>query len=491
MDKAKALRDILMFEAGITLRPYQVELSDILLDIILSDEGDEIGVLQSRQSGKTETIADTLLTVGVFYPNVMKRKLSIGIFAPAFSQATQVARRRLFTRYTSVRQFLEGFDITMDIGRAHFSSLFVLHDLNNDIESRVRVLSGAPNANIIGETLDIAVIEQVENMNPSKMINDIFPMLSATGGCRVLAGTPSLEVKNTYYYDLMTKPEKQRPPYGTNPDGSFVFTVDWKEAAKFSSKYHDFVRKEADRIGVDSDEFRATYNIEWIVLRNKFITRQELEALGSTILKSQKPKYPHYLHDPDLPRFIGWDPARGEDRSVMTCIERDDAFHHWILEWLEFQGIKWETQLDDAINFLQVWKPQVLLIDSTGLGDPIPEFANKWFREKRAEGVIDFDCYIEGYKYTSQSKDEINKMLDAEMHMKRVSFPVDTPQRREREHFKEDFLNLERNYKGNKLNLDHPDRHGTHNDYCTSLELALYASLKRSFTPVMRETTLF
>lgn len=459
----------------------------MIIKTVLADQGDEIATLQARQSGKTEAIADTLLTLGVFYPNILKRKLSVGIFAPAFSQATQIARRRLFERYSSIRQFLENFNVVMDIGRAHFSSLFILHDLTSDTESRVRVLSGAPNANIIGETLDIAVIEQVENMDPSKMINDIFPMLSATGGVRILSGTPSLEVKNTYFYDILTNPKKQRPPQGTNPKGSYVHVVDWKQASKYSDKYRSFVQKEAERIGVDSDEFRATYNIEWIVLRNKFISRIELEALGETILASDpKKRIVHYTPDPELPRYFGWDPARGEDRSVMTCIERDDNFHHHIVEWREFQGLEYELQLDEAIEFLRHWKPKVLLIDATGLGDPIPEFTRKWARER-----LDFPVQIEGYKYTTEKKSDIGKLLDAEMHMRRVFYPIDTPQRREREHFKEDFLGLERNYKGNYLNLDHPDRHGCHNDYATSLELALWASLRMEFQAVMLETDLF
>lgn len=486
IEKLEALRDILLFEAGIKLRPYQVVLSDLIIELALEAKGSELAVLQSRQSGKTEGIADTLLTLSVGFPSILKRKLSAGIFAPAFSQATVVARRRLFERYSSVRLFLEQFGLIMDIGGAHFSQLFILEDLNSHIQSRVRVMSGAPNANIIGETLDIAVIEQVEEMDSDKMVTDIFPMLSATGGLRILSGTPSLEVKNTYYYDVLTKPEKQRPPWGSNPNGSYLHIVDWKEAAKYSDAYREYVMNEAERIGVDSDSFRTAYSIEWVTLRNKFISREELEALTERIVTpDDKNILPFYKSDMKLPRFVGWDPARGADRSVMTCVERDDSFHHHILEWMEFEGLDWEPQLDEATEYLRRWKPQCLLIDSTGEGDPIPEFARKWARER-----LPFHVSIEGYKYTSQSKDVINKLLDAEMHMKRLFYPVDSPQRREREHFKEDFLNLERNYSGNYLNLDHPARHECHNDYCTSLELAIWASLKRSFFPVMREVDI-
>lgn len=482
-EKLKALREIILFEVGVKLRPYQLTLSDLMIELALLAKGDELAVLQSRQSGKTEAIADTLLILSVGFPTILKRKLSAGIFAPAFSQATVVARRRLYERFSSVRVFLEQFNLVMDIGAAHFSQLFILEDVKSHLQSRVRVMSGAPNANIIGETLDIAVIEQVEEMEPTKMQQDIFPMLSATGGLRILSGTPSLEVKNTYYYDVLTKPEKQRPPWGTNPNGSYIHVVDWREAAKYSETYRDYVMREAERIGGDSDVFRTAFNIEWITLLNKFISRDQLEALSELIVAPDpKTHLPYYPTDPKLPRTVGWDPARGADRSVMTVTERDDMFHHHILEWMEFEGLDWEPQLDEATELLRHWKPNLLLIDSTGEGDPIPEFARKWARER-----LDFHVDVEGYKYTSQSKDVINKLLDAEMHMKRVFFPIDTLQRREREHFKEDFLNLERNYAGNYMNLDHPSRSGCHNDYCTSLELALWASLKRSFTPVMRE----
>lgn len=500
LEKAIALRDIVAFEAGVSLRPYQKNLSNIIIKLALILEGDEIAVLQARQSGKTEATADTFLTLCAFFPSILKKPLNIGIFAPAFSQATQVARLRLFKRYTATQAFLERFNLVMEIGKAHFSSLFILTDLESEISSRIRILSGAPQSNIKGETFDIVLIEQVEHMDSSKMLDAIFPMLSATGGLRILSGTPSLEITNDYYYHLMTDPTKQRPPHGTNPKGSYIFTVDWREAAKYAPKYHAYIMKEAERIGSDSDEFRATYNIEWIVLRNKFITREKLEDLGEYIINPDpegiKPFYPvdfttDYNQKSGLPRFIGWDPARENDRSVMTVVERDDKFHNHIIEWKSFQGLEWEPQLDEALDLILRHQPQVFLVESTGLGDPIPEFTRKWFRERKRKGDIKFYTVVEGYKYNSQTCDTIQKYIDAEMHMGRVHYPLDTSQRRERGHFISDYLGLERNYKGNYLHLDHPQRSGAHNDFCTSLEVAVWASLKMQFRPAVRVTDLF
>jgi hypothetical protein len=311
----------------------------------------------------------------------------------------------------------------------------------------------------------VALIEQVEDLDPVKITNDIYPMLSTTGGVSILSGTPSLEVKNTYFYNIMTRPDLQRPPQGTNPNGATVFTVDWREAAKYSLTYRDFVQLQAERLGPDSDVFRAVYNIEWIVLRNKFISIEELRQLEE----------PLFVPEPSFSCYVGWDPARGADRSVATCVYRDQKLFHHVVEWREMEGVDWESQLRvDILPFLKARSPRRLLIDSTR-DDPVVEYAQRYAREMR------LNVSIEGFKYTSESKDAIGKVLDTEMHQKRVFFPVDSSQKRELSHFREDFLGLERNYKGNILNLDHPSTQGAHNDYCTSLELALWASLRKEF----------
>jgi hypothetical protein len=368
------------------------------------------------------------------------------------------------------------------LGESHFSTLYVLKSVNTDIESKIRFMTSSGRAVIKGETLECALMEQVEDLQAEKIATDVFPMMASTGGLKILSGTPSLSVINTYYYDNMRYPAKQRPyKYnlnGINPNGVYVHTVDWQRAAKASEIYRLYCLDQAEKLGVTSDSFRTAYGIEWITLRNKFITFEELNCLVED-----------YVPNPNLSRAVGWDPARGEDRSVMTCVELDGNMHNHVIAWKEFNGLNWEPQLDEALMFLQHWKPKIMLIDSTGEGDPIPEFTKKWIRERQPQLQNFID--VRGYKYTTESKDAINKFLDAEMHNFRVHFPRGYPDQRELLHFKEDFLNLERNYTGNKLNLDHPKSGQYHNDYCTSLELALWANLKIRFKGYGTVTDLF
>ena len=54
-------------------------------------------------------------------------------------------------------------------------------------------------ANIKGESLDFALIEQAEDADEGKLKNDVFPMLSASGGIRLLSGTSTVEVVNPYF----------------------------------------------------------------------------------------------------------------------------------------------------------------------------------------------------------------------------------------------------------------------------------------------------
>jgi len=88
-------------------------------------------------------------------------------------------------------------------------------------------------------------------------------MGSATGAPRVLSGTPSLEIRNKYFYDVSTR----------NPNGSYVFTVDHKIAGEYLEAYRRYVEREKRRIGDGNDEFRTQYGVEWVIQRNRLIDR--------------------------------------------------------------------------------------------------------------------------------------------------------------------------------------------------------------------------
>ena len=77
--------------AGFSLRPYQQAFAYRIIQSIILGDAEELTGLWSRQSGKTETLADTLAGCMVLFPKLaasfdmferFKNGLWVGIFAP-------------------------------------------------------------------------------------------------------------------------------------------------------------------------------------------------------------------------------------------------------------------------------------------------------------------------------------------------------------------------------------------------------------------------
>jgi hypothetical protein len=97
---------------GHDLHEYQKPLARRIIESVLINDGEEVTALASRQSGKTETVSDTLATLMVLlpllakiYPDLLGRfkgGLWVGMFAPTESQAETLFSRTV-TRLTSER----------------------------------------------------------------------------------------------------------------------------------------------------------------------------------------------------------------------------------------------------------------------------------------------------------------------------------------------------------------------------------------------------
>ena len=94
------------------LRPYQMHLARRIIESVIINDGEEITALAARQSGKSETIANTVATLMVLlprlakmYPDLLgkfKNGLWVGMFAPVETQVETLFGRTI-NRLTSAR----------------------------------------------------------------------------------------------------------------------------------------------------------------------------------------------------------------------------------------------------------------------------------------------------------------------------------------------------------------------------------------------------
>jgi hypothetical protein len=57
---------------GHTLHPYQMPLARRIIESVIINDGEEVTALAARQSGKSETIANTVATLMVLLPRLLK-----------------------------------------------------------------------------------------------------------------------------------------------------------------------------------------------------------------------------------------------------------------------------------------------------------------------------------------------------------------------------------------------------------------------------------
>ena len=461
---------------------YQLELSDKMIEFILSEGqlGDEIIALFSRQSGKTEAVAFTVLTVGTFYIMFLKQEFLCGLFAPVESMTTHVTRNRVRKMYNKMNKWLEDNGLKLIAGRGVTSSIFILKDKYSGAEFYIRALSVGEQSETIGESFKLMIIEQSELVNALKLTNDVFPMGAAKGGIKVLTGTTSPYFKNDYFKSAIQKYNEDINVSKSTAD--IVMMVDYKRASRDSTKYARYCKKMKDKLGEDNLAFKTQFGLEWASAAVKFIGWEKLAPLEED-----------YIWNKENLRFYGIDVARAGDSTVVTVIEKD-GMDTYIIAWLELEGLDFEDygsrkgQITKIVEFLMEYKPlRFGMMDRTAIGiAPFDMFKKRlWEDELNEEGEPTGKkiawTRVAPFKANVKLNDKMSKSMDREFQHDRIHYPKHTKYRREKNRFIDQILDVERKYSGHTLKLEAPKQQDRHDDYPISLGLAIYAMKEKTF----------
>jgi hypothetical protein len=180
--------------------------------------------------------------------------------------------------------------------------------------------------------------------------------------------------------------------------------------------------------------------------------------------------------------FAGIDTAKHPDTTVVTVLRdtgemverlmpdgktKEYSRKKELLNWLELRGENYQNQFDIIKEFLNNYNVLGVAIDSTGQGDFMPDMF-----ENNTEWT-DENSGLYRIKFSAVSKDMIYKNLKVSFQNGLISFPnLDT---KLGERFREQFLDLQQEYKGQLLSVHHPDTNDAHDDFPDSLALAEWA----------------
>ena len=461
------IMDFLKVLVGHDLHPYQKPLARRIIESVIINDGEEITALASRQSGKSETVADTVATLMILLPRLAKLYpdllgkfsdgLWVGLFAPTEGQAETLFSRTV-TRLTSERALEIMGDPEIDDSAARVGGVTRQIKLKKS-GSTITMMTANPRAKIESKSFHLIVIDECQEADDFVVSKSISPMLAYYAGTMVKTGTPTTS-KNNFYRAIQMNRRRQT---GRGARQNH-FQWDWKEVAKFNPNYEKFIRKEILRIGEDSDEFQMSYNCKWLLERGMFVTSTIMDRLGDTSQELVKSWH-------KTPVVVGIDPARKTDSTVVTVVwvdwDRPDEFgyfDHRVLNWLEMQGDDWEEQYYQIVNFLENYDVLAVGVDANGVGDAVAQRLKLLLPRAEVMSVTSSP--------SEQSKRW--KHLQALIQREMVSWPAHAKTRRLRtwKRFYQQMVDAEVQYKGPNFLVAAPDESYAHDDFVDSLSIA-------------------
>jgi hypothetical protein len=461
------MMDFLKVLVGHDLHAYQKPLARRIMESVIINDGEEVTALASRQSGKSETVADTVATLMILlprlaklYPDLLgkfKDGVWVGLFAPTESQAETLFGRAV-TRLTSERAVDIMGDVEIDDSAVRVGGVTRQLKLKKS-GSTITMMTANPRAKIESKSFHLIVVDECQEADDFVVSKSISPMLAYYAGTMVKTGTPTTS-KNNFYRSIQLNRRRQT----TKGNRQNHFQWDWKDVAKFNPNYEKFIRKEMLRIGEESDEFQMSYNCKWLLERGMFVTSSIMDDLGDTSQELVKVWH-------KTPVVVGIDPARKTDSTVVTVVwvdwDRPDEFgyfDHRILNWLEMQGDDWEEQYYQIVNFLSNYDVLAVGVDANGVGDAVAQRLKLLL--PRAEVM----------SLTSSPSEQSKrwKHLQALIQRKMIAWPAHAKTRRLRtwKRFYQQMVDAEVQYKGPNFLVAAPDESYAHDDFVDSLSIA-------------------
>jgi len=474
---------------GIKFYPYQTEPSNAIIEAAINRDAEEFFIEISRQSGKTEAIVMTVVYLLTNIKGIFKalgirlntKGYYIGIFAPQKEQAK--------TDFDRIKSYLEkcGADFKVTFEESNGTTV----RLSNG--NTVYCFPVTPTAKIESKTVHLIISEESQDMPDVEFDKKVVPMGTDTNACKVFIGTAGYRVcyflrgiergSNVFKYDCWDVMKYKKERYEETKDS-------------YHLNYENYIREQIRLKGESNPEIRTQYFLEWQLEKGMWMTESQFNKLvmpGYGLIRST-----------DEPVLVGMDVAKESDVTFVIVLKQegqkevirsetvsnDDGEPEivetksvqpvWrVINWMMIRGVLYQDQLSMIDDFLNNYTNIVKFnIDSTGVGDPIADYYIKKY-----DG-LDYDAYQEmerkglrgvckPVKFTPVNKHHMYLNYQLAINEGRFLLPgaLDTMTLQEKACFKRfrmEAINCLREWKGNYLNVRHPDiSKGEHGDIYT------------------------
>jgi hypothetical protein len=472
----------------LTLRPYQLNIAEAVLDSVFYRKGLTFSVEIARQGGKNELSAHLERLLLVLN---LKESLQLIKCSPTFKPQSVISLMRLKERLNDIGlngvwSLEMGYIVRLGLARALF-------------------LSADTGSNVVGNTAHLLLeVDESQDVNKDKYNKEFKPMAAAANCTVVHYGT-------TWDDSTLLEEIKQTNLELEKKDGiRRHFRFDYQAVGRYNPDYLINVEMEKQRLGENHPLFLTQYRLLPVHGGGGFLNSIQLAQLQGEHSRLSQPPEKIVLRDnsknhsspivnfnsPSSPVFINHSPVylagvdlAGEaetefdelksnthprrDSAVVTIGELDwsvcrdfqtlpcvRVVEHY--SWLGEPHPALYTRLIDLLK--NVWRCKKVAVDSTGVGEPVAAF----LRETLGNRIVPF-------KFTAQSKSLLGFNLLSAVNSGRLKIysPDGSPEYRE---MWSELHQARSFYRPNRTFNFYVDPADGHDDYLMSLALLVEAA---------------
>lgn len=474
-------------ELGLTFYEYQTEISNKIIEALLTRSGEEIPIEISRQAGKTEALVCTLAFLMVYAKSLSLRfweyaaSFRFVIFSPQKEQAK--------TDFDRLKGYLlrlknNGWGQLVDEKESNQTTLQIANG------SYCYIFPLTPTSNPESKSADLIVYEEAHKIIDAEKKNKAEPMGASTNAPQISIGVAWYQ-KN--YFKNLIDANPNHPKYDAYQvvkQRQKAYELDGNPRHLLYKKYFD---GRVTKYGLEDVAIQTQWLLKWKLEAGQFMQAEDWDAMTKPYLylgkNGEKLYYTPKLLDQDLNSdcYAGIDTAKHPDSTVVT-ITRWNEETQWkeLIALLELHGVNYSEQFTiisgyDTVQGKKTGKGMFdffnvvgIGIDSTGQGSFMPDMfkTHTKYRDERS-GLFEV-------KFSLQSKDMIYTTLMQTVSNRLTAIPADDTL--ELKKMRQQLLDLEKEYKGQFLSVHHPeDDTGQtyHDDYPDSWALSDHAFAMR------------
>lgn len=384
-------------------------------EVILRDKHKFITVVAGRRFGKTKAMA-----VSAIHFAVIKKETTQFILAPSYNQANIMFYEIVNLLFKSPLVHL-----VEKIYKTPFSRII----LKNGSEIHAR--STTKPEYLRGHKAHRVIIDEAAYVSDEVISHVVEPMLADFNGSWIKIGTP---FGKNHFYESYLKGLSGDPNYSSHHFPSI--------ANPYIS--HEFIELKKQEYGENSLIFRTEYLAEFVEDQNSVFRWADIRKNIEGELLEKPVQGRRYV--------IGADLAKYQDYTVIVVLDATEKPFR-VVNFQRFNNRPYAEICERIRELYKRYKASKVIIDSTGVGDPVLEDLQ--------------DIRAEGYVFTSKSKVQLIQRLQGAIENGEIKYPHLDELIKELQYFE---------YKLERHGVRMEAREGFHDDCVIALALALYAA---------------